>query len=263
MLNIELSVLYATNVAKGTKMKAEQEWRPAPEQLELQDGVVHIWRVDLMRSFADFEQLRTLLSAPEQTRLAKFHFSRDQQRFGIARASLRKILASYFAADPKSLEIATTQFGKPYLSQPEYASLSFNVSHSGDLALVGVTLNRAIGVDLEEISRTIQPMQIATQFFSAQEQAALLKYRGDAQRQAFFRCWTRKEAYSKATGRGLQISLNQFSVSIDAEPEVTLEHHEPQEQQWTVYGIEPQRGYVGALAVEGALQSIHYWIDAL
>lgn len=240
-------------------MRPQIVWNTAPVHPTFAPDDIHIWRVNLTRPFVEYEYLRSLLSPSEQTRLAKFHFSRDQQRFGIARASLRRILALYLQADPHSLALDATQFGKPYLSKPEHAWLSFNISHSGDLALIGLTHERAIGIDLEEISRTIQPMQIATQFFSPSELAALKKYRGEEQRQAFFRCWTRKEAYSKAIGKGLQIPLNQFSVSLDNEPVVQLEHHEPQPQPWSIYGLEPQQGYIGAIAVAGQIGNILYW----
>jgi 4'-phosphopantetheinyl transferase len=159
--------------------------------------------------------LRNSLSPDELDRAAKFHFLRDSQRFIAARGILRNILSRYIGQSPETIRFSYGPFGKPRLA-PSCAAdgLRFNLSHAGNIALYAVALNREIGVDLERIDPSFLEDRIEEKFFSRNEIVELRSLPVDARPRAFFNCWTRKEAYVKALGGGLQTSLQSFDVSL-------------------------------------------------
>jgi 4'-phosphopantetheinyl transferase len=190
-------------------------WAIPPTVPSLVHDVVHVWRVALDVSTAQVERLRRLLSSDESQRADRFHLARDRRRFIVARGLLRLILSRYLQLHPSTLQFAYTAFGKPFLAQgTEGELLNFNVSHSDELALIACTRGRAIGVDIESIRPTIEYEQIAARYFSPTEYAHLCTLPLELRVRAFFRCWTRKEAYIKAHGAGLSVPLDRFAVSL-------------------------------------------------
>jgi 4'-phosphopantetheinyl transferase len=136
------------------------------------------------------------------------------------------------------------------------------VSHSQELGLYAITRNRKIGVDLEYIRTAFACEQVAERFFSSQEKATLRSLPPRLKYQAFFTCWTRKEAYIKARGEGLFLPLDQFDVStIPGEPALLLNTRgDPQEaNRWSLRELGPSAGYVAALAVEGHNWRLSCW----
>jgi 4'-phosphopantetheinyl transferase len=143
---------------------------------------------------------------------------------------------------------------KPELDGAAAAGIRFNVSNSGDLALYAVTLRREIGVDLEQLKPMPDGMDIAQRFFSAPENEVFAALGEEVRDLAFFRCWTRKEAYIKAVGEGLSMPLDRFDVAFaPGEPARILRTRgNPEEaERWSMLALEPGPGYVGAMAVEG------------
>jgi len=218
---------------------------------------VHVWRAELDLPDAVVYQLRKTLDPAEVSRAHRLHFEKDRSRFIVARGLLRTILGSYSNLDPQILRFGYGVQGKPFLmgnNAKDASALRFNLSHSGGVALMAVTLNRELGTDLERIRPEFAAETIAEQFFSAQETATLRALPADVQTEAFFNCWTRKEAYLKARADGLSFPLDQFSVSlIPGEPPALLSLlGEPDEiARWSVIHLNPGSGYVGALVVEG------------
>jgi 4'-phosphopantetheinyl transferase len=220
--------------------------------MTLEDDEVHVWsvRLDLPSDVA--HRLQHTLDSDEVSRAGRFHFEKDRNHFIVGRALLRTILGSYLNLDPMILRIGYGRQGKPFL--PDHAALRFNLSHSAGMALIAVTLNREIGIDLERIRPEFATEAIAEQFFSHQETSTLRALRTDEQPEAFFNCWTRKEAYLKARSDGLSFPLDEFSVSlIPGEPAALLNFaSEPDEMgRWSLIHLSPGLGYVGALAVAG------------
>ena len=155
------------------------------------------------------------LAADEQARAERFHFERDREHFIVARGVLRAILGRYLNRAPERLSFCYGAHGKPALAGEAGAdAIRFNVSHSHGVALYAVTRGREVGIDLERIRFDLAVLEIAERFFSRREVATLRTLPTEAQRQAFFRCWTRKEAYIKARGEGLSLPLDQFDVSL-------------------------------------------------
>jgi 4'-phosphopantetheinyl transferase len=164
---------------------------------------------------------------------------------------------------PDQLRFDYSNHGKPKLAKTfGQGRLSFNLSHSGGLALYSVTLGREIGIDLERVWEDLEYEQIAERFFSPREGTMLRRLPARQRPEAFFNCWTRKEAYLKARGEGLSLPLNQFDVSMaPGEPAALLNvWDDPQEAtRWTLQELIPAPGYVGALAVEGHAWRLTRW----
>jgi 4'-phosphopantetheinyl transferase len=232
-------------------------------QLALPEDEVQLWRVDLEAIGADESRWQMVLSADESTRAARFHFSRDRQRFVASRALLRIILAGYLATDASSLSFSYSKNGKPALGPAHAGSdLTFNVSHSGGIALFAFTRQREIGVDVEQVRGDFDVEAIARRFFSAREQKQLADLQNEKKFEAFFRCWTRKEAYIKATGEGLSLPLHQFDVSILPDASEALLSTRPDNSVaalWSLREIPAGPGYVAALCVSGHAWRLKDW----
>jgi len=186
--------------------------------------------------------------------MLRFRFLSDQSAFAFARAMLRTLLGGYLDVPPDRLSFHNSELGKPALRSPWSEShVHFNLSHTQGAVLVGVCLGRQIGADIELIREDFEVEDIATRFFSAQEQNALSEFApGRARRQAFFRCWTRKEAWLKARGSGLSFPLRDFDVSIAAaESEVLLVTRPDAEEarRWLILDGRAPVGYAAAVAI--------------
>lgn len=185
--------------------------------LSLPPDEVQLWRADLDALRADESRWQALLSADESNRASRFHFVPDRQRFVTGRAVLRTILAGYLYADPKQINFVYSKNEKPSLGLPHSDSnIRFNVSHSVGIALFAFSRGREVGVDVEQIRLTSDLDAISRRFFSVYEQQQLASLSPGERAAAFFRGWTRKEAFIKATGKGLSFPLSQFDVSLEA-----------------------------------------------
>jgi 4'-phosphopantetheinyl transferase len=206
---------------------------------------------------------RQVLSEDELERAARFHFARDRQRYVSSRAVLRIILAAYLDADPKELSFRYSEKEKPSLSDA-YAEreIEFNVSHSGTVALLAFTRRREVGVDVELIRRDFDVEGIAYRFFSEHEKQALAALAPEQRHEAFFRCWTRKEAYIKATGAGLSLPLSQFDVSLAAGDNDALISTRPDPEEfrrWHMREVPAGAGYAAAICVLGRGWDLRTW----
>jgi 4'-phosphopantetheinyl transferase len=238
-----------------------ESWLAAPHP-PLREGAVHVWRVRLA-SPRVAEALWPLLSADEQTRARRFFQERHRRRYIIAHGALRQILASYLDRPPESIEFSCGPHGKPSLVESGSATrrLEFNLSHSGDLALVAVAWDRPVGVDLEEWERDMNHLELAERFFSPAEREALraLAASADDLVRGFFAAWSRKEAYLKASGHGVARGLHHFDV--------TLAPHEPARlvadryddgalERWRMVALPPAPHFSGALVVAAPLDEV-------
>jgi 4'-phosphopantetheinyl transferase len=216
----------------------------ATDPFRLASNEVHSWCVTLDVSPETSAGLYATLSYDERNRSARLRFARDRHRFIAARGVLRDLLGRYVGTRPGQIRFAYNAFGKPELS-PEFGSrLRFNLSHSADLALIAITTEAGIGVDLEYIRPQPDNVEIARCFFSAAEVDRLNRLPSHLYPQAFFSCWTKKEAYMKARGEGLAIPLTSYSVPLTG---------------WSLYTLQPAPGYIGALVVEGRDRRLRQW----
>jgi 4'-phosphopantetheinyl transferase len=214
--------------------------------------VVHIYFGRLKSESDEVSTLDALLSADERQRASRFHFEKNRNEFILTRGGLRTMLGSYLGKPPHEIRFAYTNHGKPYLADPAQPQLSFNVSHTDGLAAFAFGWNHAIGVDVEAVRTNFNAEEIAGRFFSTAEKRALGEFPPEERHAAFFRCWTRKEAYIKARGEGLSHPLAQFDVSLAAEPERTLLATRPdpvEAERWLLRPFTAPRGFEAALAV--------------
>jgi 4'-phosphopantetheinyl transferase len=231
--------------------------------LSLPENEVQLWRADLEAISSDESRWQKILSPDEATRASRFHFPKDRQHFVAARALLRMILAGYLSSEPGNLKFSYSTNDKPSLS-PVYADsrVTFNVSHSGGIALFAFSRRRDIGVDVEQVRRNFDVEAIARRFFSAHEQSQLFDLPPEERVDAFFRCWTRKEAYIKATGDGLSLPLTQFDVCLDSgniDALVATRPDRSEAERWRLREVSAGPGYLAALCVRGRDWRLNDW----
>ncbi len=225
-------------------------------------GTVHLWPLWLS-TWAGVDWT-PLLSSDELSKAGRFAFGRDAERFMASHGITRVILAGYLGRRPGEISFGHAAHGKPFLlGEP---MLRFNLSHSDDAALIGITLGREIGVDVERTRDDFDLQQIARQFFSGAEQASLGSLPPDKRCEAFFACWTRKEAFVKARGDGLSLPLDQFDVSlIPGEPARLLATRpdRTEVEAWEAHSLNFGSGYAAAVMTErGALPANYTVIDS-
>lgn len=234
--------------------------RSLPPRLDLAAGEIQVWSIPLHPGEAEIQRLSRLLSADEHERAAKFRFDVHRRRYVVGRGALRRLLGAYLGADPAALRFGYGPRGKPGL--PDWPGLGFNLSNSEDLALAGFLRDREIGVDVEYLKEMEDLEQIATRFFSASEVAALASVPREQKKEAFFNCWTRKEAYLKAVGEGLAAPLDSFDVTLipgEAPRMLTLEGSAERATPWFFHHFRPAQDFIGALAVDGGNWEVRGW----
>lgn len=237
-------------------------WPPPPDQSSLETNDVHIWRASLEQSPTTVETLRQLLSPDEQSRADRYHFEKDRRHFTTARGYLRTLLGRYLGLAPHEIRFSYTEYGKPGLAPDLDQQLKFNVAHSGGLALYAFTRIGEIGIDLEHIRPEFTGDDIARRYFSQTEVASLNQLPVTARHQAFFDCWTRKEAFIKAKGLGLSLGLNQFDVTLSPEQPAALLHtrwDEAEASRWSLRAIDAGPEYAAAVALEAHDWQPSYW----
>jgi 4'-phosphopantetheinyl transferase len=225
---------------------------------------VHVWRASLEASASARSRFEATLSGDELDRANRFHFERDRRRFIVARGVLRILLGEYLRTVPQALTFEYGSHGKPALADRHRGTITFNVSHSGELALFAFSRRGDIGIDIEAIRPMPDGDNIAARFFSAREVARFQALPHEAREEAFFRCWTRKEAYVKAVGDGLARALDAFDVTFaPGEPvRLTVEGDERESRRWTLRPLDPPDGYTAALVTEGRRRvSCWGWTD--
>lgn len=220
-----------------------------------------MWRIPLSPS--DPGRLRATLSEAERLRGARFRFPTHGRRFLVARAGLRSVLGLYLDLDPSAIALTTGPAGKPRLAGDD--GIEFNLAHSGDVALVAVARGRPVGVDVERMRRGVPYERLADRFFAPSEAAALRQLPAAVRSAGFFACWTRKEAWLKASGlglgRGLPAALPSFAVPVEPEPAamtVILSGHPDEGGRWSLVDLRVGAGYAGALAVLGPARTRFY-----
>lgn len=212
---------------------------------------IHVWAASLDQPQEKVQRLEALLEPAEIERAYRFRFDRHRRRFIVGRGVLRTLLGRYLGVDPRSLGFRYGEKGKPCLAPGWNEDLSFNLSHSSELALYGFGHRLELGIDVERRRELPGAEDIAERFFSEPERSALRRVAPEAKSEAFFNCWTRKEAYIKATGDGLSMALDRFDVTLlPGEPARMLaaDGDPAAAGRWSMVHLEPAPGYVGALA---------------
>ncbi len=216
-------------------------------------GDVYIWHVDLERPPHEVEALRQLLSKDERERASRMRAPGLESRFIVCRATLRKVLARRLGCLPEAIRFVYSAAGKPELADAEWQRIYFNLTHSREAAKIALCEGHPIGIDLEHIRPDFAITAIAERFFSTAERAALRHIPEAEMALAFFRCWTRKEAFVKAIGTGIGFPLDEFDVSIEAGSQdalLAVRGHSGAAGQWSVRDVAAEPGFVAAIAMD-------------
>jgi 4'-phosphopantetheinyl transferase len=229
-----------------------RSWCLPPQNIELGRNEVHVWVASLNIPSRCLSQLAQTLSGDERQRAEQFHNELDKRRFVADRGVLRLILGQYLYVEPRQLQFCYGPHGKPYLTEEFGAgALRFSMAHSHELAIYAFTLGRDIGVDLEHVRILPDAEKIAARLFSTRENSAWLRLPDDQKQDAFYVCWTCKEAYVKALGNGLAQPLGQLDVSLLLREPARLSWviRDPAETfLWFLEKLVPAPDYIGALA---------------
>jgi 4'-phosphopantetheinyl transferase len=238
-------------------------WRRLPNDYRLSEGEVHVWRAALASPAKYLDALNAMLSPDERARADRFRAEADRTRHIVGRGLLRMLLGRFLECPPAALVVEYSEHGKPGLAAGDSrASLQFNVSHSGEWILVAIASGRRVGVDVERMRTNIAVDEIAKRFFSQNECRALATLPASARLDAFYSCWTRKEAYLKATGQGLSLPLDQFDVSClpgEAARLVETRQDPSDVDRWSLQNLDLGRSHKAAVAAEGMHWQLRCW----
>ncbi len=226
---------------------------------------IQLWYAAFDANAAKIDKYKNLLSQKEVLKASKFKFQIDKNRFIISRAILKCLLGGYLKIGPNEIILQTGEYGKPDFANKE--NLKFNISHSGNLLVLGFIKDIEIGVDVEKVKDDFDVMNIAQKFFSKREIKTLYALPEDEKQKAFYRCWTRKESFIKAKGSGLSFPLDSFTVSLDTDQDAKLletSWDRSEQIRWNMFSFLPAEGYIGAVSIPLKAASIRYrnW-DAL
>lgn len=217
-----------------------------PRHIQIHPDEVHLWWANIDDAPPDSS---AILDAEERSRTGRFHFERDRNRFVARRSFLKRVLASYVGVAPGDIRLGTTAAGKPQLVTP--GDVSFNVSHSDELAVVAVASGAAVGVDVEHMRPIADATELADRLFTRWERDEVRTAQGSRMSEVFLVLWTRKESVLKAMGTGLSVPLDGFDVSIRGNGNRVRPTGPHGRLPYVIAGLEHPDGLVGAVALEG------------
>jgi 4'-phosphopantetheinyl transferase len=225
--------------------------------IDLTSGDIYLWLA--FYDQIDDEQLhiayRALMNDQEKAQEARFHFADDRRRYLVTRALVRTVLSQCAPVLPKDWVFSTNKYGRPEVANAAVgdARVSFNISHTKSLIVLGVTRQRALGVDVENVRSRKVPMNIADRFFATEEVSALSEVPPDRQQDRFFEYWTFKESYIKARGKGLSIPLDKFAFRYSHERAVNIAIDpglNDTAERWQFWQFRPKPEYLVAVCAE-------------
>ena len=217
---------------------------------------VHIWTIALDEEPGMVPALIEMLSGDERVRAARFRTTELRVRFVVAHGALRTILSGYLGIAPGAVRFDTTESGKPYVPG---AGLTFNLSRSEGLALCAVTVAGNVGVDVERLRPVDDEDAIVHRYFAPGEMRQYEAVRRPERTAAFFSTWTRKEAFVKAVGSGLQLELSSFEVEVSPHavcPRLTLAEDQA---TWSLRSFSPRAQYVAAVALDRDIEALEFF----
>jgi 4'-phosphopantetheinyl transferase len=239
--------------SRNLPRRPEMRWPPALSPDSFPVNRIDLWRVSL-DSPATEEDEASVLSSDEIARANRFHFEKDRLHFIRCRAALRRLLGKYLTIPADEVRFQYLTNGKPQLGPDQNPhSLQFNVSHSAGLALIAFGTEHGLGVDIEKIRADVDTAALSERFFSSRERAGLQQLPEELRVSGFFACWTRKEAFLKATGEGLSFPLADFSVSTHPDRGAELKEIKGNVEagkQWFLADLTVSEEYRAALALQ-------------
>jgi 4'-phosphopantetheinyl transferase len=223
------------------------------QELVADRDAICLWWVDLDQPDRGLWPAMSSLSSDERERAGCYHRAIDRNRFIAARTCLRQILGSILGLAPAEVIFKHGKHGKPQLGDQFLSEdIRFNLAHSENMAVFAVAFGRDVGVDVERLRPNVRYREIAHRMFAPGENTQLKGLGDDAAMRAFYRCWTRKEAYVKATGVGLTLALDSFEVPVTSKTiPFPVALHDIGLPTGTLTDISPDDEFAAALAVLG------------
>lgn len=225
--------------------------------IPLMPAEIHLWLAfyDEITAEPLHSAYRELLNAAEKEQEPRFFFARDRRRYLITRALVRTVLSRYVSIHPKEWIFSTNAYGRPRIvnAQARDTRLSFNISHTHSLIVLGVTKRRALGVDVENLRAPEVSIDIADRYFAPQEVAVLTAAPPHQQQYRFFEYWTFKEAYIKARGMGLSLPLDKLNFYYPNDHGVEIAIHPAladDSGRWQFWQFRPTSEYLVAICAE-------------
>ena len=231
-------------------MRLQSPWQPMPEGLLLGRDEVHLFLVGTDLPLETFESLNGYLTEREREQFQKFRMPQKRAEAILSRALVRERLGHFMGVAPQAIALSHNSHGKPAI---EGADVHFNISHTAGYVLLGVAMDFELGVDIESPRANLEHEDLAQRFFTAGEHAALVATPVENRVNAFFRCWTRKEAILKALGRGISAGLDTFEVPLQAALGVV------RIGEWELHDLPVPETHVAALATGCAAARLHFW----
>lgn len=222
----------------------------------LHEGEVHVWRFETQPSDFRYDKMLGLLSREEKERAFRYKFEKDRRQFVMARGALRMVLGGYLNRDPRQVLFLENGYGKPELINGK--RVTFNISHSHGVVMMAFTKVSEIGIDVESVQE-LDYLSLAGRFFAKPEQEMLQALPTSEHLQAFYLCWTRKEALVKAVGEGLSYPLDQFVVSVKPGEPAQLLVINGQNRTWHLWDISELPDYAAALVCDRDDVVIKFW----
>jgi len=243
--------------AKDGARNAMRAEKVAASHFKLDEQTIHVWALPIQPSDSIVAGYQDILSPDERKRAGRFCFDHLQRSFIFTRGTLRVLLSHYLAILPKEAPFQYGATGKPRVGIE--TPFRFNTSHSGDTVLFAFARKCDIGVDVEHIRGLPDMQDIVSRFFCPQETSQFASTPQAEREATFFRFWTRKEAYLKATGSGLSTQLGNFCVTVDAlEPArlVYIRSGSHAADVWTLHDLSLSPQYAAAVAYRGTPRSV-------
>ena len=259
-LHVDSTGLFGTSTQLTSSIcRPAVEAAPTPPMIHLEANKVHVWARSLDVPAPVCALFERMLSAGERERAARFRFAEHRDRYIVAHGWMRRVLSAYLGIPPTQIEFSFGARGKPALSDLGRSSdLQFNLAHSEGMALLAITDQTPVGIDLERLRPLQDADDLVARFFSPHEIHRFSSLRHEQKTTAFFNLWTRKEAWLKATGEGIAHLLGQVEVSFvpgESARLVKLPEGFAPLSSWSIFELTPAPGFAAACVVaSGAAQ---------
>lgn len=235
-------------------------WQKTPATLQLSAAYIDIWFCQLQQLATDINKFYALLTDKECQRAERLKIEWQRQQFVITRGYLRQRLAWLIGTEPKAIAFTYLEHGKPVLNQQQqHSGITFNVSHTQGLALIAISQENSIGIDIETVNRSIDIEKLVQRFFSSAEQAEFNTLPAVLRTRAFFACWARKEAFIKATGAGIAYGLDNFDVTVDPEIQTPQIMTRNSAGLWSALDLPVGDDYMACVVSNTSGMTVRYW----
>ena len=224
-------------------------WQNTPDTLIVSKDHIDVWLCDLKTLSGETNKFYNTLSDDERERANKLKVEDKKQQYIITRGTLRQRLNLLTNIDPEDFVFEYLEHGKPVLiNDARFADITFNISHSHNLALIAISLKQSIGIDIEKINHDSDHQALVTRFFSMAEQAEFKTLSEAIKSKAFCACWTRKEAFIKAIRSGVTYGLGNFDVTVDPDIQMPMINLlKPSEETWSAINLPVSDEYMACL----------------